>query len=87
MAAGRAGALLSSYVRDELVRALEPRLTSWFAHRRQFDFDVTGFEYREDARRFEMGTPALPTIHTALGGQEIVDEVDRCVTALAAYEE
>jgi len=63
------------YVRDELVRALEPRLTSWFAHRRQFDFDVTGFEYREDARRFEMGTPALPTIHTALGGQEIVDEV------------
>ena len=27
------------------------------------------------ARRFELGTPALPTVHTALGGQEIVDEV------------
>ncbi len=48
---------------------------------------VRGGGGREDARRFEMGTPALPTIHTALGGQEIVDEVDRCVTALAAYEE
>jgi selenocysteine lyase/cysteine desulfurase len=63
------------YVRDELVEVLEPRLTSWFATERQFDFDLEGFEYRADARRFEMGTPALPTVHTALGGQEIVDEV------------
>jgi selenocysteine lyase/cysteine desulfurase len=63
------------YVRDELVERLEPRITSWFATRRQFEFELEGFEYRPDARRFEMGTPALPTVHTALGGQEIVDEV------------
>ncbi len=63
------------YIRDALVEALEPRITSWFATERQFDFDPEGFEYRRDARRFEMGTPALPTVHTALGGQEIVDEV------------
>lgn len=63
------------YVRDELVEHLEPRLTSWFATKRQFDFDLEGFEYRDDARRFELGTPALPTVHTALGGQEIIDEV------------
>ncbi len=63
------------YVRDEWVRSLEPRLVSWFAHRRQFDFDVSTFEPHEDARRFEMGTPALPTVHTALGGQEIVDQL------------
>ena len=62
-------------VRDELVETLEPRITSWFATNRQFDFDMEGFEYRPDARRFELGTPALPTIHTALGGQEIIDEV------------
>ncbi|MDH3271016.1 MAG: aminotransferase class V-fold PLP-dependent enzyme [Gemmatimonadota bacterium] len=62
------------HVRDELVEQLEPRLTSWFATQRQFDFDYDGFEYHDDARRFEMGTPALPTIHTALGGQEIIDE-------------
>jgi len=62
-------------VRDELVEVLEPRITSWFATNRQFDFDMEGFEYRPDARRFELGTPALPTIHTALGGQEIIDEV------------
>ena len=63
------------YARDELVEQCEPRITSWFATERQFDFDPEGFEYRHDARRFELGTPALPTVHTALGGQEIVDEV------------
>lgn len=63
------------YVREPLVGALQPRLTSWFAHRRQFDFDVSTFEPRDDARRFEMGTPALPTVHTALGGQEVLEEV------------
>jgi selenocysteine lyase/cysteine desulfurase len=63
------------YVRRELVRQLAPRITSWFAADGQFDFDLRGFRYRSDARRFEMGTPALPTVHTALGGQEIIDEV------------
>ncbi len=63
------------YVRDELIQRLEPRITSWFATNRQFDFDLDGFEYRPDARRFEMGTPSLPTVHTALGGQELIDEV------------
>lgn len=63
------------FVRRELVGQLEPRITSWFASEGQFDFDLRGFRYRPDARRFEMGTPALPTVHTALGGQEIIDEV------------
>jgi selenocysteine lyase/cysteine desulfurase len=63
------------YVRSKLIPQLEPRITSWFAAEGQFDFDLRGFRYRPDARRFEMGTPALPTVHTALGGQEIVDEV------------
>ncbi len=63
------------YVRGELVQSLQPRITSWFAAERQFDFDVRRFEFRHDARRFELGTPSLPTVHIALGGQEIVDEI------------
>lgn len=63
------------YVRRELVPRLEPRITSWFATENQFDFDPTDFRYRPDARRFEMGTPALPTVHTALGGQEVLEQV------------
>ncbi len=63
------------YVRDALIPRLEPTITSWFATRDQFLFDSGEFRYHGDARRFELGTPALPTVHTALGGQEIVDEV------------
>lgn len=63
------------YVRPELTGELKPRATSWFATQDQFDFDLEGFRYHDDARRFELGTPALPTVHTALGGQEILEEV------------
>lgn len=63
------------YVRDALIRELEPQCAGWFGARDQFRFDTTHFEFRDDARRFELGTPALPTVHAALGGQEIVDEI------------
>lgn len=63
------------FVRDEHIASLSPRFTSWFAARDQFAFDLEHFEFRDDARRFELGTPALPTVHTALGGQELLDEV------------
>jgi kynureninase len=77
------------YVRGEHIQELEPRITSWFATEGQFDFDPRGFRYRADARRFELGTPALPTVHTALGGQEIVDGVglDAIVTRNRALTE
>ena len=63
------------YVREELIGNLEPRITSWFATQDQFEFNSGEFRYHADARRFELGTPALATVHTALGAQEIVDEV------------
>lgn len=63
------------YVRDEWLRTLHPTVTGWFAARAQFDFDIHDFEFKEDARRFELGTPALPTVHSALGGQDIIDEI------------
>lgn len=63
------------YVHEDRIRELVPTITGWFGAARQFDFDITSFEFADDARRFELGTPALPTIHAALGGQEIIDEV------------
>jgi selenocysteine lyase/cysteine desulfurase len=63
------------YIRSEVIQRLEPRVTGWFAAANGFDFDIHNFRFHDDARRFEMGTPALPTVHTALGGQEIIDEV------------
>jgi kynureninase len=63
------------YVRDALIRELTPKIAGWWGARAQFAFDIGEFEFRDDARRFELGTPALPTVHSALGGQEIIDEV------------
>ena len=63
------------YVRPDLIEQLQPRITGWFGARNAFDFDIRDFQPHDDARRFEMGTPALPTVHTALGGQEIIDDV------------
>ena len=62
------------YVREDLIPAHEPRITSWFATEDQFRFNPGEFRYHADARRFELGTPALATVHTALGGQDIIDE-------------
>jgi selenocysteine lyase/cysteine desulfurase len=63
------------YVRNELIPRLMPRIAGWFGAREQFRFDIGAFEFREDARRFELGTPALPTVHAALGGHEIIEQV------------
>lgn len=63
------------YVRSGLLEQLSPAATGWFGAKDQFAFDSQHFEFKEDARRFEMGTPALHVVHSALGGQEIIDEV------------
>jgi kynureninase len=70
------------HVSDEWIHRLRPTITGWFAARDQFAFDIHNFEFRDDARRLELGTPALPTVHSALGGQDIIDEVG--VTAIRA---
>jgi kynureninase len=63
------------YVRSQLLHQLTPRIAGWFGARDQFAFDNQHFEFKDDARRFELGTPALHMVHSALGGQEIIDEV------------
>jgi kynureninase len=63
------------WVGEERIRELQPSIVSWFGAKNQFDFEPDRFEYRDDAARFELGTPALPTMYTALGGIEIILEV------------
>ena len=63
------------YVRDDLMRHLEPSVTGWFAHAHQFDFDPRTLVWHDDARRFEQGTPALAAIHAQLGGLDIIEEI------------
>jgi kynureninase len=63
------------WVREERLASLEPSMASWFGAKDQFAFDPDHFEFRDDAARFELGTPALAAMYTALGGLEIVLEV------------
>lgn len=63
------------WVRQERISELEPTIASWFGARDQFQFRHDAFQFREDAARFELGTPALPTMYTALGGLEIILDV------------
>lgn len=62
------------WVREEVIAELRPTVTSWFGAANQFAFRVDELEYRDDAGRFSLGTPAVPTVYTALGGLEIFVE-------------
>jgi len=63
------------FVRNERIQELTPRFTSWFAAKDQFAFDFEHFEFRDDARRFELGTPPLATVHMALGAHNLLESV------------
>src|SRR5260370_398685 len=63
------------YVREELAARLEPTVAGWFSHREQFSFDPRALALHDDARRFELGTPALAAIYAQLGGLEYVEEI------------
>ncbi len=67
--------LAYTWVRPELVQKLTPTLAGWWGADDQFAFDIGRLDFKHDARRFELGTPALHTVHTALGGQQIIDEI------------
>lgn len=62
------------YARPELHAELAPRSTGWFSHKEQFRFDPRAHEYHDDARRLEMGTPALLPVYAQLGGLSILEE-------------
>ena len=63
------------YIREGLIPQLQPTITGWFGHRDQFQFKTREFEFRADAARIEMGTPAVPAIYAANGGLDIVQEI------------
>src|SRR5881275_2621091 len=63
------------YVRDEVARRLAPGIAGWFGNQNQFAFDPRVFEPHDDARRFELGTPALAAVYAQLGGLDYIDEI------------
>src|SRR5438876_11775601 len=86
---GRPGVVFL-YAREDLARRLMPGVAGWFGHRDQFAFDPRRLESHDDARRFELGTPALAAIYAQLGGLDYVDEIGvpaiRAVTGALAED-
>jgi len=62
------------YVRPDLARKLEPKLTGWFAHENPFAFEIGENKYNEPPFRFMQGTTNVPGFYTAMPGLEIIRE-------------
>jgi kynureninase len=73
MCGGQGLALL--YCRRDLIQKIEPLVVGWFGTKDFFNFDRSQLRLRDDARRFETGTPTLPQAWTAAGGLSILEEV------------
>lgn len=74
------------YVREELVPTLTPTISGWFAQANPFAFDPRTFDLAPAARRFEAGTPPIPSIYGFLAGLELVGSVgmDKIAAHVAA---
>jgi len=62
------------YVSEELHDKFDPRSTGWFGVEDQFDFNTGIRSLREDARRFEAGTPSPASVYAARAGLDLVLE-------------
>ena len=62
------------YVRKSIAESLTPTVTGWFGQRNPFAFDVRLFDPAPGARRFESGTPPIPTIYGAIAGVELLQQ-------------
>ena len=63
------------YVRRELIEQLNPPMTSWFAQQNAFAFDTKKLEPAHNARRFEGGSPPMPSVYIARPGLEMLRRV------------
>ena len=71
---GSAG-LAFLYCRHDLVEDLRPTATGWFADRDIFEMDIRDYSPSSTARRFEAGTPPIPSIYAGVAGIELMQEI------------
>ena len=63
------------YARRSIVPSLTPTVTGWFGQANPFAFDVRHFDPAPAARRFESGTPPIPSIYGSCEGVLLLQEV------------
>jgi len=62
------------YVRPDLGKKLEPKITGWFAHETPFAFEIGQSKYADPPYRFMQGTSNVPGFYTAIPGLKIIRE-------------
>ena len=62
------------YVRKSVAESLVPTVTGWFGQRNPFAFDVRLLDPAPGTRRFESGTPPIPTIYGAMAGVKLLQQ-------------
>jgi selenocysteine lyase/cysteine desulfurase len=60
------------YVRRELIERLEPLSTGWFGRVSPFAFSLDPLDWAASARRFETGTPPVPSVYAAAAGLDLL---------------
>ena len=63
------------YVRESLIEKLRPSIAGAFAQKVLFQDSLKNFEPSNTARRYEMGTPAMPSIYGSAPGLEMLQEI------------
>lgn len=63
------------YVREELRKKLQPKVTGWMAHRAPFAFEPGAIDYADDIHRFLHGSPSIPALYAAESGYDIINEI------------
>ena len=64
------------YVRKSVAESLVPTVTGWFGQRNPFAFDVRLLDPAPGTRRFESGTPPIPTIYGAVEGVKLLRQYE-----------
>jgi selenocysteine lyase/cysteine desulfurase len=62
------------YVSKSIAESLVPTVTGWFGQRNPFAFDVRLLDPAPGTRRFESGTPPIPTIYGAIAGVKLLQQ-------------
>jgi len=79
---GSAG-LAFMWVRGALLATLMPTQTGWFADEDIFAMSIADYSPHATARRFDSGTPPVPSLYPGTAGMELIAQVG--VPAIEAY--
>lgn len=63
------------YANSQTTKHLIPTSTGWFAARNIFAMEIHSYDPAGDARRFESGTPSVPSLYPAVAGLEIINSI------------